>query len=84
MTAIQEKGAGNQSPLCIGRHVPMPRLGPCRAAAEMSRLWMQYIVVTPAAGDIRKKPIVMLDHYVLVVKHSRQTSSELEVMHKKA
>jgi hypothetical protein len=40
--------------------------------------------VTPAAGDISKKSIIMLDQYVLVVKHSRQTSSELEVMHKKA
>jgi hypothetical protein len=40
--------------------------------------------VTPAAGDIRKKPIFMLNQYVLVVKHSRQTSSELEIMHKKA
>jgi hypothetical protein len=45
---------------------------------------MQYITVTPAAGDIRKKTIVMLNQYVLVVKHSRQTSSELEVMYKKA
>jgi len=40
--------------------------------------------VTPAAGDISKKSIIMLDQYVLVVKHSRQTSFELEVMHKKA
>ncbi len=83
MRAIQEKGTGNQSPLCVGRHVPMPRLGPCRPGAEISRLWMQYIAATPAADDIRKKPIVMLDQDVLVVKHSRQTSSELEVMHKK-
>jgi hypothetical protein len=63
---------------------PCRGLGLAGPAAEMSRLWMQYIAVTPAAGDIRKKPIVMLDKYVLVVKHSRQTSSELEVMHKKA
>jgi len=84
MTAVQEKGAGNQSPLCVGRHVPCRGLGLAGPAAEMSRLWMQYIAVTPAGGDIRKKPIVMLDQYVLVVKHSRQTSSELEVMHKKA
>jgi len=40
--------------------------------------------VTQAAGDISKKSIIMLDQYLLVVKHSRQTSSELEVMHKKA
>lgn len=84
MTAIQEKGAGNQSPLCVGRHLPCRGLGLAGPAAEMSRLWMQYIVVTPAAGDISKKSIIMLDKYVLVVKHSRQTSSELEVMHKKA
>jgi hypothetical protein len=45
---------------------------------------MQYIAVTLAAEDTRKKPIVMLDKYVLVVKHSRQTSSELEVKHRKA
>jgi hypothetical protein len=45
---------------------------------------MLYIAVTPAAEDIRKKPNVMLNQYVLVVKHSRQTSSELEVMDKKA
>jgi hypothetical protein len=63
---------------------------PCRGldlagpAAEMSRLWMQYIAVTPASEDIRKKSIVMLDQYMLIVKLSRQTSSELEVMHKKA
>jgi len=63
---------------------------PCRGlrlaepAAEMSRLWMQYIAVTPVAEDIREKPIVMLNQHMLVVKHSRQTSSELEVMHKKA
>jgi hypothetical protein len=84
MRAIQEEGAGNQSPLFVGRHLPCRGLGLARLAAEMSRLWMQYIAVTPAAGDIRKKPIVMLDQYMLVVKHSRQTSSELEVMHKKA
>jgi hypothetical protein len=53
-------------------------------AAEMSRLWMQYKALTPAAGDISKKSIIMLDQYVLVVKHSRLTSSELEVMHKKS
>lgn len=84
MTAIQEKGAGNQSPLCVGRHVPCRGLGLAGPAAQMSRLWTQYIAVTPAAGDIRKKPNVMLDQYAPVVKHSRQTSSELEVMHKKA
>jgi len=71
MTAIQEKGAGNQSPLCVGRHVPCRGFGLAGPAAEMSRLWMQYIAVTPAAGDIRKKPNVMLDQYALVVKHSR-------------
>jgi hypothetical protein len=59
-------------------------LGLVGPAAEMSIFWMQYIAVTPPAGDIRKKPIVMLDQYVLVVKHSKQTSSELEVMPKKA
>jgi hypothetical protein len=63
---------------------------PCRGlslagpAVEMSRLWMQYIAVTQVAEDIRKKTIVMLNQYLLIVKHSRQTSSELEVMHKKA
>jgi hypothetical protein len=45
---------------------------------------MQYTAVTPAAEDICIKPNVMLDQYVLVVKHPRQTTSELEVMHKKA
>jgi hypothetical protein len=39
--------------------------------------------VTPAAGDISKKSIIMLDQYVLVVKHSTDIF-ELEVMHKKA
>jgi hypothetical protein len=63
---------------------PYRGLGLAGPAVEISRLWMQCIAVTPAAGDIRKKPIIMLDQYVLVVKHSRQTSSELEVMHKKA
>jgi len=42
MTAIQEKGAGNQSPLCVGRHLPCRGLGLAGPAAEMSRLWMQY------------------------------------------
>ena len=84
MTAIQEKGAGNQSPLCVGRYLPCRGLGLAGPAAEMSRLWMQYIAVTPAAEDIRKKSIVILDQHVLVVKQSRQTSSELEVMHEKA
>jgi len=59
-------------------------LGLAGPVAEMSRLWMQYIAFTPAAGDIPKKPVIMLVQYVLVVKHSRQTSSELEVIHKKA
>jgi hypothetical protein len=45
---------------------------------------MRYIAVTPAAEDIRQKSIVMLDRHVLFIKHSKQTSSELEVMHKKA
>jgi hypothetical protein len=63
---------------------PCRGLGLAGPAAEMSRLWMQYIAVTPAACDIRKKPIFMLDQHVLVVKHSRQAYSELEVMHKKA
>jgi hypothetical protein len=36
---------------------------------------MQYTAVTPAAEDICKKPNVMLNQYVLVVKHSRQTDS---------
>lgn len=46
--------------------------------------WMQYIAVTLVAEDIREKSIVMLDQYILIVKHSRQISSELEVRHKKA
>jgi hypothetical protein len=41
-------------------------------AAEMSIFWMQYIAVTPAAEDIRKKTIVMLNQYLLAVKHSRK------------
>jgi len=31
-----------------------------------------------------KKPILMLFQYVLDVKHTKNKSSELEVMHKKA
>jgi len=84
MTAIQKKSAGNQSPLCVGWHLPCRSLGLAGPAAEMSILWMQYKAATPAAGDISKKSIIMLDQYVLVVKHSRLTSSELEVMHKKS
>jgi len=83
MTAIQEKGAGNQSSLCLGRHLPCRGLGLAGPAVEMSRLWMQYIAFTPAPGNIPKKPIVMLFQYVLVVKHTKNKSSELEVMHKK-
>jgi hypothetical protein len=81
MTAIQEKGEGANLLCALAGMCPCRGLGLAGPAAEMSIFWMQYIAVTPAAQDIRKKPIVMLNQYLVVVKQSRQTYSELEVMH---
>jgi hypothetical protein len=84
MTAIEEKGEGANLLCSLASMCPCRGLGLAGPAAEMSIFWMQYIAVTAAAEDIRKKSIVMLDQYMLIVKHSKQTYSELEVMHKKA
>ncbi len=84
MTALRKRARGTNLLYALAGMCSCCGMGLAGPASEMSRLWMQYIAATPVARDTRKKPIVMLDKYVLVVKHSRQTSSELEVMHKKA
>jgi hypothetical protein len=53
----------------------MPGLGPSRAGCSNVKMLDAIIAVTLVAVDIHKKSIVMLDKYILIVKHSRQTDS---------
>ena len=84
MTAIQEKGVGSQSPLCVACYVPMPGFGSLRAGCSNVKIVAAIHSWYSGGGRYPQKNIVMLDQYILIVKQPRQTSSELEVMHKKA
>jgi hypothetical protein len=55
MTAIQEKERRTNFLYALAGMCQCRGLGLAGPPAEISRLWMQYIAVTPAAGDIRKK-----------------------------
>jgi len=84
MTALRKRARGANLLYALAGMCSCCSMGLAGPASEMSGLWMQCTAATPVARDTHKKPSVMIAKYMLVVKHSGQTSSELEIMHKKA